>query len=156
MPSWHVGINTLVEQIDMIIMIAKNKKIVILLLMSFVVNLSLLTNAFAASSISTSCVYVANGVPRSTVIVRGKGMRGKFYARIFSLTEQNWVISKTRKSAGKRGSVKFVFDSDPEAIAKGATEISANFNKNEEVAGTLRDADTNGRIGLATADCKIK
>jgi hypothetical protein len=134
----------------------KYKHIKGVVILACMATLSVSANAVAASSINTSCVYVANGVPRSTVIVRGKGMRGKFYARVYSLSEERWVISAINKSANKRGLVKFVFDSDPEAIARGATEITADFNKNEEVAGTLRDAETNGRIGLATAECKVK
>lgn len=131
------------------------KQILFIVILVCAANLFVLTKATAAT-VSTSCVYMASGVPRSIVVVKGKGMRGKFYARVYSLTEQTWVISEIKKSAGRRGFVTFVFDSDPEAIAKGATAITPNFNKNEEVAGTLRDAETNGRIGLATADCKVK
>lgn len=135
-------------------MSVKTRRIVYLTIMAFVANLAFLGKASAAMSISTSCVYINTGIPRSIITVRGKGLQGTFYARVYSVAEERWVVSETSKKVTKRGIIKFIFDSDFDAIKKGASEITPNFNRKSEVAGSIRDATSNALIAVVGAECR--
>jgi hypothetical protein len=131
---------------------AKNK-IVYLVIVAVAANLAFLRTASAAMSISTSCVYQKTGIPRSIITVEGKGLQGMVYARVYSMAEERWITSETASEAIEQGAIKFIFDSDPEAITNGASEITPNFNKNTEVFGSLLNATTNGLIAVIGAEC---
>jgi hypothetical protein len=131
-------------------------------IIALVANFSLLSDVCArgvnanSRGVSTSCVLVKSGIPRSKIIVKGTGLKGEFYARAYSLSEERWIDSKATKLTDKRGMVKFVFDSDPEAVELGATRITPDFNREGEAGGSLRESVTNARIASMGAECKIK
>jgi hypothetical protein len=127
------------------------KKIVLYFLISLVFNLSLWADA-SAGSLSLTCRIGGNGT-RSTIKLRSTGLRGEYYAKIFS--GDNFKQAED-KAADANGVIEFKLDSDPAIIANnpGTIEIAPDFVTKREVAGILRRAGTFARIGAIRTRCK--
>jgi hypothetical protein len=114
-------------------------------------NLSMLADVNAAS-LSVKCL-AASGASSAKIGVRGTGLKGKYYVKVFS--GKNTMQSE-EKPALDGGVVDFKFDSDPDAINAGAIEIPADFIKKRRVVGVIRKAGTHARIGGVISTCKAK
>jgi hypothetical protein len=127
------------------------KKIVSCFLISLVFNLGLWADA-SAGSLSLTCRTGGNGT-RSAIKLRGTGLRGKYYAKIFS--GDNFKQAE-EKAVDANGVIEFKFDSDPTIIANnpGTIEIVPDFIKQKEVVGVLRRAGTFARIGGMRSRCR--
>ena len=111
--------------------------------------LSLLGDANAAS-VSAKCEV--RGTSRSRISVDGAGLRGSYFARVYS--GGVWKSSKV-KSTDSDNEVEFDFDSKPDDIKAGATAIPANFIKSAKVIGTIRKSGSNALIGSVITNCKV-
>lgn len=115
------------------------------------INLSMFADVNAAS-LSVKCL-AASGAGSAKIVVRGTGLKGKYYVKVFS--GKNTKQSE-EKPALNGGVVDFKFDSDPDAITAGATEISADFIKKRRVVGVIRKAGSHARIGGVISTCIAK
>jgi hypothetical protein len=127
------------------------KKIVLFVLISLAFNLSFGANA-NAGSLSLTCRIGSDGT-RSVIKMHGTGLKGKYYAKIFS--GDNFKQSEDKVADGS-GVIDFKLDSDPNFIANnpGMIEIPSDFIQKREVAGVLRRAGTFARIGAIRTRCK--
>ena len=127
------------------------KKIVLLALVSMALNMGWWADA-NAGSLSLTCRIDGHGT-RSVIKLRGTGLRGKYYAKLFS--GDNFMQAQDR-AVDSNGVIEFKFDSDPNVIANNpsATEIAPNFITKKEVAGVLRRTGTFARIGAIRTRCK--
>jgi hypothetical protein len=90
------------------------------------------------------------GLERSKVNVKGRGLRGKYFAKIYS--GGVWVKSGV-KAAVKR-QVEFEFDSHDEG--PGVTLISPTYIKDLKVLGVIRDAKSKRLIGKIGNSCEFR
>jgi hypothetical protein len=123
-------------------------KLTAVVAMGLSINMSMLADVNAAS-LSVKCL-AASEAGNAKIVVRGTGLKGKYYVKVFSgkNTKQSEV-----KPALDGGVVDFKFDSDPEAVNAGAIEIPADFIKKRRVVGVIRKAGTHARIGGVISTC---
>lgn len=126
------------------------KNIALSFLISIALNLILPANV-NAGSLNLACRVDGNGT-RSIIRMYATGLKGKYYAKVFS--DDN-VMSADAKPAKRNGVIEFRFDSEPTVIATkpGTIAIAPDFIKEREVAGVLRKAGTRARMGAIRADC---
>jgi hypothetical protein len=103
-----------------------------------------------AATVSTDCRYLDNN--RSIIVVKVSGLRGYYYARVYSYSLEQWVFSRP-KAANANGLVRFDFDS---LKRPGSTLIPANFNKSGKAGGTIRKYKTNTLMGGITSSCLLR
>jgi hypothetical protein len=113
--------------------------------------LSLSIGEVYAASLSVKCL-VFNGGSRSKVFVRGTGLRGSYYVKVFS---GDGDVLSGEKSTDSKGKIGFLFDSDPDVISTNpaATLIPPDFIKNKKVVGVIRKASSHARIGGVIETC---
>ncbi|NOS73451.1 MAG: hypothetical protein HOP36_02685 [Methyloglobulus sp.] len=104
-----------------------------------------------AAAISVKCTVT--GASRSSVSVVGTGLSGNNYVIVGS---GGRGYKSGIKTAGTTGVLVFNFDSNPAAIAAGATPIPATFIKNLRVEGFIRKAVTHRWIAAIAANCTAK
>ncbi len=126
-------------------------KIIGLTIIYLALNLSVLADANAAS-FSVKCQAVRDR-SSSKIVVRGTGLRGKYYVKVFSggNTKQS-----EEKLTPDNGVVDFKFDSDLAYVNAGAIAIPPDFIKKRRVVGVIRKAGTHARIGGVISICKVK
>jgi hypothetical protein len=127
------------------------KRVVFFTVASMVLTMSFFTEVNAAS-INLSC-RIGSGGSRSVIKLRGTGMKGKYYAKIFS--GENMMQAED-KFANSNGVIDFKFDSDPKILTNFpyTTEITTNFIEKREVVGVLRKAGSLARIGAVRTTCR--
>jgi hypothetical protein len=113
--------------------------------------LSLLFSVQAnAVTFSTDCRYIGNN--RSIVVVRASGVKGNYYARVYSYNLDQWLISSP-KAASANGLIRFDFDS---VKRPGATLLPAHFNKSGKAGGTLRKHKLNTLMAKISSPCFLR
>lgn len=118
------------------------KSIVCFLLINF--GLAGTANAFG---LAANCQISGT---RSRIAVKASGLSGSYLASVVS---GDVIITSIAKPTTSLGVVSFIFDSNPIAISKGATEIPANFIKNKYVIVRLRQAVTYRLLGAVGPTC---
>lgn len=108
-----------------------------------------------AGSLTVQCKVTKDvfGNQRSIIAVRSVGLKGEFYATVFSGgSKEKSVIKKTNLE----GKVDFRFDSDLSYLSAHPTtdQIVSEFIVNRRVVAVLRDADTNAHMGGIDTNCK--
>ncbi|ESS72496.1 hypothetical protein MGMO_55c00270 [Methyloglobulus morosus KoM1] len=126
------------------------KKSAIIALMFLAFNLCTLGEVNAAS-LGVKCL-VFNGGSRSKILVRGTGLKGRYYVKVYS---GETAIQSGEKATDSKGAIGFVFDSDPDVISANpsATPIPPDFIKNKKAVGVIRKAGTHARIGGVIEMC---
>ncbi len=124
------------------------KKVISIAITVVLMNLSISGNAHALT-LSAKCE--ASSV-RSRITIVASGIRGTFWSIILSGGISKGAKPKTTNPSGM---VVFKFDSNPVAIAAGATPIPAGYIKNNYVIARLRDAFTNRLLGAVGPTCTV-
>ncbi len=124
-----------------------NKPITVTLL-TFVFSLGVATVAEAAG-IGVWCQVRGN--ERSKVKVTGRGIRGKYFAKIYS--GGVWVKSPVKATAYRK--IEFEFDSHSEE-EPGNTLIPATFIKGRKVLGLIRNAKTKLLVAKLSSECEFR
>lgn len=123
----------------------------IIYLSGFILSLAFcLPAGVGAATVSTECRYQGNN--RSIIVVKASGLRGYFYARVYSYNLDTWLISRP-KAANTAGVVRFDFDS---LKKPGSTLIPAQFNKSGKAGGTIRKYKANTLMGGITSPCLLR
>jgi len=125
------------------------KRSTLLTVALIVLNLSM--SEVNAASLSVKCLVFSGG-SRSKVFVRGTGLKGHYYVKVFSGDAD---VLSGEKSTDSKGNVSFLFDSDPEVISTNpsATLIPPDLIKNKKVVGVIRKAFSHARIGGVIETC---
>jgi hypothetical protein len=128
------------------------KKTALLTVTTLVLNLCTLAGVDAAS-LNVSC-QVGGGGSRSSIKVRGAGLKGNYYVRVFS--GEN-IVKTEEKLSGDNGVIEFRFDSALDFIANNPStiEIAPNFIKKRAVVGVLRKGGSRARVGAVRAKCSV-
>jgi hypothetical protein len=128
------------------------KKIVFFTVTSLVLNLGFWADTNAAS-LNLTC-RVGIGGTRSIIRMHVSGLKGKYYAKVFS--GENIMQSEDQTTDAK-GSFDFKFHSDPSFITSNpdSIKIAPDFIVKREVIGVLRKAETHARIAAIRARCRI-
>ena len=106
-------------------------------------------NAYA-DSLSVVCQVGLPKAPSSRVLVRATGLKGSYYATIFSGGDS--VQSEDTPTKGN-GLIQFRFDS---VLKPNAASLPEDFIKRKTVTGVLRNAETHARIGAIRTRCSTK
>jgi hypothetical protein len=128
------------------------KKLTLLAVITSALNLCMLTDVNAAS-LNVSC-QVGGGGSRSSIKVRGAGLKGNYYVRVFS--GEN-IVKTEEKLTGDNGVIEFRFDSDSDFITNNPStiEIAPNFIKKRAVVGVLRRGGSRARVGAVRTKCSV-
>ena len=106
-------------------------------------------NAYA-DSLSVVCQVGIPKAPFSRVLVRATGLKGSYYATVFSGGDS--VQSEDIAAKGS-GLIQIKFDS---VLKPNAASLPEDFIKRKTVTGVLRNAETHARIGAIRTQCKSK
>jgi hypothetical protein len=102
-----------------------------------------------AASIRVRCEERSD---RSKISVDGKDLTpGNYKARVIS--DSNRKTSPLQPTVGDE--VEFDFDSNPDDVAAGATQIPSNFIQNATVAGKIINSE-GFTVAIDTVTCKLK
>lgn len=107
------------------------------------------SNAYA-DSLSVVCQVGTPKAQFSRILVRATGLKGSYYATVFS--GGNSVQSENIAAKGN-GLIQIKFDS---VLKPNTTSVLEDFIKRKTVIGVLRNAESHARIGAIRTQCSTK
>lgn len=107
------------------------------------------SNAYA-DSLSVICQVGTPKTPFSRILVRATGLKGSYYATVFSGGDS---VQSEETPAKGNGLIQFKFDS---VLKPNAASLPEDFIKRKTVIGVLRNAETHVRIGAIRTQCRSK
>ncbi len=118
-----------------------------------------LTAAFFATVVTADAqtirVKCEKRSDRSKASVDGNNLDvgGNFMFMGQIMSGSNTATSPVQAAVGDEA--EFDFDSDPDDVAEGATDIAPNFIQNDQVTGKILDA-TGATVIMDTVNCRVK